>query len=69
MSADPPTLEAPKVHGPGTRKEATKVAGQDYTCQMCGAKFKSQTELDQHNKTEHAGTPSEPSKTGGTKQP
>jgi hypothetical protein len=42
---------------------------EDYTCQMCGAKFKSQGELDQHNKTEHAGTPSEPSKTGGGKQP
>ena len=41
------------------------MAGQDYTCDMCGAKFKSQGELDAHNKAAHAKTPTGPSKTGG----
>jgi hypothetical protein len=45
--------------------EATTMAGQDISCAMCGGKFKSQAELDDHNKKEHAGTPTEPAKTGG----
>jgi hypothetical protein len=40
------------------------MAGQDYTCEMCGGKFKSQSELDRHVKSEHAGTPTPPSKPG-----
>ena len=31
---------------------------------MWGATFKSQSELDQHVKAKHAGTPTEPAKTG-----
>jgi hypothetical protein len=57
-------MEGARLRADTQRQEATTMAEQDISCAMCGGKFKSQAELDAHTKKEHAGTPTEPAKTG-----
>jgi len=45
-------------------KGGGRMAGEEYTCEMCGARFGSKAELDKHVETVHAGTPTKPAKTG-----